>query len=354
MTEDRIAILIEKLSEKFDANREHQDQQIEKLRIEQKEALQRLEDANKDRFNRVDSDLKEVKARVEKSDGDLASIRRELSGRSEGIVERFASIEARIVGAEQTNRQIADAQAVQRASLEKIAEKIEVISKETAQERGASGRDAKILWAVIVAMVAGVVSLFFNVTRQPFPPPKKNNSALPRIQPQPKKGENAKMQRTSKPSIVFDLDQTMITILNNGSHHPPTGESAPLHFGSWVVKRPYLRRCLAYLHHYFDLYLLSAGSQAWVDQNVQGFGLGALFKAALSVDSIDKLRLRGPWVLVDDLPFEHPNTQRKLRILGDVSPYRLYLVPAFQGDPNDRLFLELGDHFIRQSPKNAA
>lgn len=350
MTQDRIVALIEKLSEKFDTNREHQDQQIEKLRIEQKDALQRLEEANKDRFNRVDRDLSDVKARVEKSDGDLASIRRELSGRSEGMIERFASIEARLATNEQTDRQIADAQAVQRASLERIAEKIETITKETAKEQGASGRDAKILWAVIIAMVAGVVSLFFNIARQPFPPPTKSRT-LPSIEQDPptqRTKEEPTMHRKSKPAIVLDLDQTMITITGRYPNLPQ-GESVPFQPGSWVVKRPYLRRCLARLAHYFDLYVLSAGSQSWVDQNVAHFGLVGLFKAALSTDSVQELRLRGPWILVDDLPFDHPNTQNKLRILGDVSSYRLLLVPAFQGDPNDPLFRDLERHFLQSA-----
>lgn len=156
------------------------------------------------------------------------------------------------------------------------------------------------------------------------------------------------MHRKSKPAIVLDLDQTMITITGRYPNLPQ-GESVPFQPGSWVVKRPYLRRCLARLAHYFDLYVLSAGSQSWVDQNVAHFGLVGLFKAALSTDSVQELRLRGPWILVDDLPFDHPNTQNKLRILGDVSSYRLLLVPAFQGDPNDPLFRDLERHFLQSA-----
>lgn len=198
MNQERIAALIEKLSEKFDANREHQDSQIEKLRQEQKEALLRLEEANKDRFNRVDRDLSEVKARVEKSDGDLASIRNELTGRNEGILERFATIETRLSNAEQSAKTNAETQASLRVAIERASDKIDALKEKTAHESGASGRDAKILWAVIVAIVAGVVSIFFNMSRNTFTVPANKGKTTPSIQK-----EHPKTQKTG--------DHTMIT-----------------------------------------------------------------------------------------------------------------------------------------------
>ncbi len=154
------------------------------------------------------------------------------------------------------------------------------------------------------------------------------------------------MQRPARPAIVLDLDQTLITLQTQT--HPPINESAQIGQGVWIVKRPYLRRSLVSLSRDFDLYVLSAGSQAWVNQALAAFNLEGLFQAALSVDSIDNLRLRGPWVLVDDLPFDHPNTQRKLRILGDVSPFRLILAPTFEGNPQDAFLLHLESHYMRE------
>lgn len=153
------------------------------------------------------------------------------------------------------------------------------------------------------------------------------------------------MQRPARPAIVLDLDQTLITLQNQ--KHPPINESAQIGHDLWIVKRPFLRRALVSLSRDFDLYVLSAGSQAWVNQAIAAFNLTGLFQAALSVDSIDRLRLRGPWVLVDDLPFDHPNTQRKLQILGDVSPFRLLLAPTFEGNPQDAFLLQLEQHYMQ-------
>lgn len=147
------------------------------------------------------------------------------------------------------------------------------------------------------------------------------------------------MPRSIRPTIVLDLDDTLITILQQ--QHPPHAENIPLGLGTWIVKRPYLRRALASLSRYYDLIILSAASQQWVNTAITGFNLQGLFLAALSVDSVDQLHLTGPWILVDDLPFNHPNTQRKLRILGDISPMRVLKAPAFQGDPNDSFLRRL-------------
>lgn len=153
------------------------------------------------------------------------------------------------------------------------------------------------------------------------------------------------MQRPARPAIVLDLDQTLITLQTQT--HPPINESTQIGQGVWIVKRPYLRRSLVSLSRDFDLYILSAGSQAWVNQAIAAFNLTGLFQAALSMDSVDRLRLRGPWVLVDDLPFDHPNTQRKLQILGDVSPFRLVLAPSFEGSPQDAFLLQLEQHYMQ-------
>ncbi len=152
------------------------------------------------------------------------------------------------------------------------------------------------------------------------------------------------MQRQIRPSLVFDLDQTLVNLHEQA--RPPLAESRQIGQGLWLSKRPYLRRTLSYLSQFYDLFILSAGSQGWVNQAVATFQLDGLFQAALSVDAVDRLSLRGPWVLIDDLPFEHPNTQRKLRILGDVSRYRMIQAPPFLGDPNDAFLSNVARVFL--------
>jgi len=84
-----------------------------------------------------------------------------------------------------------------------------------------------------------------------------------------------------------------------------------------LVVRPGIMRELRKLAKHADLYVLSAGTQEYVDRIMAKTGIGALVKGAHSSrEWVDLSALSGrPWVLVDDLDFGTQSTEDKMKII---------------------------------------
>lgn len=110
--------------------------------------------------------------------------------------------------------------------------------------------------------------------------------------------------------------------------------------GDEVIPRPGVFPFLEDLAKMADLYLLSAGSYSYIkgcfdvlrlDRWIQDF-----YSARLPNNFLPLVQGK-PFLLIDDLPFDHINTQVKLKQIHPLfSEDHLLQVPQFKGDPKDR------------------
>lgn len=145
------------------------------------------------------------------------------------------------------------------------------------------------------------------------------------------------------PAIFLDMDETIL-------HYTPRWKVGAIEvpFG-YIVVRPHAVSCLQKLATWADVYVFSAGGPQYVRAALQASRLHYLIDGFFSSHLDNFLPSKGrEWVLVDNLPAEHENTQEKLRQLSRfdsrVGPMRLHVVSDFRGDMRDDELRHLPEH----------
>lgn len=121
----------------------------------------------------------------------------------------------------------------------------------------------------------------------------------------------------------FDKDQQEIAFLDGAEKMVLRG-------------RPGLDRFLRQVGAFADLYILSNGTDAYLDKALDTLGIKSLFKQVISNRTGRKpAGIPDAWVLVDDLPYGSMGIMDKLQLLGDTSEERHIQIQDWRGAKND-------------------
>jgi hypothetical protein len=132
-------------------------------------------------------------------------------------------------------------------------------------------------------------------------------------------------------AIILDMDETLL--------HTP--DKAMLASRIQSIPRPGVGRTLNLLEKFGDLYVLSAGTPDYIPEALRSIRQGARFagkhfSSRESHNLRDRLRLnRRRWVLLDDTPWGHARTNRKMRMCGSTNAAHFVWVAPFEGGKND-------------------
>ncbi len=134
-----------------------------------------------------------------------------------------------------------------------------------------------------------------------------------------------------RPAIILDMDETLL--------HTPDAQMSQPRIQS--IPRPGVGRALNLLEQFGDLYVLSAGTPDYIPDALRSIRqitrfAGRHFSSLESHNLRDQLKLRQRrWVLVDDTPWGHARTTRKMKLCGSESSAHFVWICPFTGSRQD-------------------